>query len=251
MIFRRRRHVPIIGVQGAGKSYFIVTLASFVAKHKWGYVDAPHIYDMMAYVQAMKPIPPTMGLIPVKVDIDMVKYMGHVCRKKVRISTGDISGREFEQAIEEAKTSPDMDKMSPSLKKFIDILKKTDGLLALIDITRYMGKTPDKVEAVLKSFSEQISPIAHAIELAVKLGMKEKPVFFVFSKKDIHKMDVDEIRRIFEPAWCILLRRLEAHGIRVGYYTISSAGWSSLSDLDAFFYGQGFDKLLYDLVVAL
>ncbi|RLG15498.1 hypothetical protein DRN63_05245 [Nanoarchaeota archaeon] len=251
MIFRKRRHVPIIGVQGAGKSYFIVTLASFVAKHGWGYVDAPHIYDMVACVQAMKPIPPTIGMIPVRVDIDMVKYMGHICQKKVRISTGDISGKEFEQAIEEAKTLPDIDKLSPSLKKFVDILKKTDGLLVLIDITRYMDKTPDKVEAVLKSFSEQISPIANAIELAMKLGMKEKPIFFVFSKKDIHKMEVDEIRRIFEPAWCILLRRLEACGIKIGYYTISAAGWSSLDDLDTFFYGQGFDKLLYDLVVTI
>jgi len=251
-----RRYVPIIGTHRAGKSYFLLTIANFVSRKKWGVVDEscrPYFHSQLEYVLRREPLPYTAGKIPIKLHINMIEYGGRIYKTNLTLATGDISGTEFETATKQIGYSiSNLKDAPPVLKKFINILSNVDGIIAIIDIARELKSSINKTDAVLKAFASQIAPVAKGIELAMKFGkkMKYKPLFFVFTKKDIHGMDVDEIVPLFEKAWAILLRALEEKYVNIKYYATTSVGWTN-TNYDSFFIGQGFDKLLYDLVVSL
>jgi len=252
---RKVRNVPIIGIHGAGKTYFIISLGYFISLEKWGEVETPdYFFELSKYVLAQQPIPPTVGYHPIRVRLDYVEYGNKRYHAKIILSTGDISGIEFERAMEEIGSfkfskKSDLKKASPNIRKLYSLLLKSDGIIVIIDIARYMSESISRGDAILKAFSDQILPIARAIEMVMSFTeFSLRPLFFVFSKQDIHGLTVDEIRPYFDSAWAILLRRLESRLINIKTYAVSSVGWSSdpLKRLRA----RGFNKLLYDLVLS-
>jgi len=257
-MFKRRRkirNVPIIGIHGAGKTYFIISLGYFISLEKWGEVETPdYFFELSKYVLSQQPIPPTIGFHPVRVRLDYVEYGNRRYNARIILSTGDISGIEFERAMEESATfkfskKSDLKKAPPNLRKLYDLLLNSDGIIAIIDVAKYMSQESSKGDAILKAFSDQILPIARAIEIVTSFSeFALRPLFFVFSKQDLHRLTVEDIRPYFDSAWAILLRRLESKLVNIKMYTVSSVGWSQepLERLKA----RGFDRLLYDLVLS-
>ena len=87
------------------------------------------------------------------------------------------------------------------------------------------------------------------ILLAAKMNasLAHKPMFFVFSKPDLHKLTPDRVEDDFRRAMAIPLGPLRRMKVNVGQYNVQCAGWgmdSSLSDL-------GIDVLLSDLAHAI
>jgi len=254
-IFKREkiRSIPIIGVRNAGKTYFIVSLGHLISKEGWGEVlTYDYFHQLEPYVLAQQPIPPTVGYHPVRVRVDYVEYQNKRFNARIVLSTGDISGIEFEQAMQEVKTfkfskKSDLKNAPPTLGKLYRLLLNSDGLIVLIDITKYLSEVTHIADAVFRAFSYQIEPISTALEMVINFGeFSLKPLFFVFSKQDIHKLTVNNIRRYFQNAWAILLRRLERRLVNIKLYTVSAVGWSD--NPEERLKARGFDKLLFDLV---
>ena len=78
-------------------------------------------------------------------------------------------------------------------------------------------------------------------------AMAFKPIFFVFSKPDLHGLTPDEIKENFERCMAVPLAQLRKKLINVRHYNVQCAGWGMDSELQKL----GIDVLLSDLVHAM
>ena len=258
-LLRTRKHVPIVGVANAGKTYFITTMVYFVSIMGWGTLDesCTHYFEeLLGYVLRGEPIPPTKsGIKRVILHVDRVVYGGVEKRVKFTLSTADISGAQFETAmiaLNEQISSGGLERESTSsrdLEEVLRLLRRVHGLIAIVDITRHLSDTSSKKKAVLKALGQQAVPLLRAFQYALGHSRSRKPLFLVFTKKDIHGMEGEELEGLVRYAYAPILAILKKKGVIIRCYAVTSVGWSR-DDL-SFFKGEGFDKLLYDLAVEL
>ena len=72
------------------------------------------------------------------------------------------------------------------------------------------------------------------ILLASKMNavMARKPIFFVFSKPDLHGLTPEEVREHFRRGMAIPLAQLRGELINVRHYNVRCAGWEMDSALE-------------------
>ena len=257
---RRQRKVPILGVEACGKSSLILTLGQYISLHGMGRISmsSSNLFgELLSHVAAGRPLPATTRMESFELHVQRVPEPGGgETRVDVTLSSEDIPGLQFRDLVNELRVNPDLStwKAGPTkqiLEQFTELLSSCDGFIFIIDLARGRKDLTeaDSEEQVWEAFGDQIKPIMTGILLASKMNavMARKPIFFVFSKPDLHGLAPEEVREHFRRGMAIPLAQLRGELINVKHYNVQCAGWemdSALEDL-------GVDILLSDLVHAV
>lgn len=262
--FSRRqecRKVPILGVEGCGKSSLIFTLGHYVSSKGLGSVPLEHaelFADYLSYVAAGDPLPATMDYTGFSLDVGRIPEPGggHT-DVDLLLSSEDIPGQDFRDLVEELRSNPNLSAKSGGsaadiLKRFSELLSECDGFLFVVDLVRDISPADfqaDPIKHANRALADQVKPIMTGIVLAAKMhaSLAHKPVVFVFSKPDLHGLTDEQLRQRFEMVMAIPLRQLEAALMNVQLYSVQCAGWGMDASVD----GLGVDLLLSDLVHAV
>jgi len=255
----RRRKIPILGVEACGKSSLILTLGQYVSLHGLGRISMSSsslFGELLGHVAAGRPLPASAGFKEFELHVDRVPEQGgSFSQVDLTLSSEDIPGKQFRSLVDELRINPDLStwKAGPTrkiLQKFTDLLSSCDGFIFIIDLVR---DKKDEIAAgsrehIWTAFADQIGPIMTGILLASKMNavMAHKPIFFVFSKPDLHNLTTDEVREHFRRGMAIPLAQLRGEMINVRHYNVRCAGWQMDSALD----DLGIDVLLSDLAHA-
>lgn len=236
-----------------------MTLGQYISLHKLGSVALSESGTLfghyLQYVMAGQPFPATTRWDKFSLKVDHVPEPdGNLTPVDLVISSEDIPGIDFRHLVDELRANPNlsrqMGRTSKLVKRFTHLLSQCDGFIFLIDLVRggQPGTSRSK-EEIWSIFSDQIEPIMTGILLGEKMNasLTHKPIFFIFSKPDLHGLKAREIEEYFERGLAIPLARLRRSLINVRHYNVQCAGWGMDSDLDRL----GVDRLLSDLVHAM
>ncbi len=257
----RQRKVPILGVEACGKSSLILTLGQYISLHQMGSVSMSSsslFGDYLSYVAAGDPLPASTRWEKFGLHITRVPEPGGGSSDvDLFLSSEDIPGIDFRTLVDELRKNPNLSawKAGPSraiLDKFTQLLSHCDGFLFIIDLVRDTDPAvfaAGSRQQIWNAFADQINPIMTGILMATKMNavMAMKPIFFVFSKPDLHRLPPDEVREHFERGMAIPLGQLRRALMNVRHYNVQGAGWK----MDSALQGLGVDVLLSDLVHAV
>ena len=147
---------------------------------------------------------------------------------------------------------PGQGEASDVLARFGELLTACQGFIFVIDLLR--SCTPAEFRAnprrhTWEAYSDQVKPIMTGILLAAQMNasLRNKPMFFVVSKPDLHRLELEQLQSDFRRAMAIPLAALRARGVRVRVYSVQGAGWRMDSQLE----GLGVDHLIADLAHAV
>ena len=257
----RQRKVPILGVEASGKSSLILTLGQYISLHRMGRVSMSSsslFGDYLSYVAAGQPLPASTRWEEFGLHVTRVPEPGGGASDvDLYLSSEDIPGVDFRILVDELRKNPNLSAWKAGqsraiLDKFTQLLSSCDGFVFIIDLVR--DRDPETFasgsrEHVWTAFADQIKPIMTGILLATKTNavMAMKPIFFVFSKPDLHRLPPDEVREHFERGMAIPLAQLRGELMNVRHYNVQCAGW----EMDSALEGLGVDVLLSDLVHAV
>ncbi|MEM7354702.1 MAG: hypothetical protein AAF657_28090 [Acidobacteriota bacterium] len=256
----QRKKIPILGVEACGKSSLILTLGQYVSLHGMGHISmsSSNLFsELLSHVAAGRPLPASAGFEQFELFIKSVPEAdgGHTAVDMI-LSSEDIPGKQFRALVDELRVNPNLAswKAGPTrqiLEKFAQLLSSCDGFIFIIDLVRDKQKAfaSGSKEHIWTAFADQIKPIMTGILLASKMNavMAHKPIFFVFSKPDLHGLDSAEVREHFRRGMAIPLAQLRGELINVRHYNVQCAGW----EMDSVLEGLGIDVLLSDLVHAV
>lgn len=255
---RSERKLPLLGVRGSGKTYFLVSLGHYVTHKGWGRIADEgadrYLQELTPYVLRGESIPPTRGNYPVEIELDTVDSLGFdgpvELNPNLTISTVDFSGGQFEAAVEEATVAGGFE--TGPANEFRELYADADGLVVVVDLVRgadpvtFESEREDRIRAAI---GEQVVPLAKCLEIALEQhDLGGKPIYIVFTKGDIHGLEGYEIDD-FGRAMSIVLGRLERHGCEIETHSVSAVGWadddgSAAPDvLDS----KGFDRFVESL----
>jgi len=252
----RARKVPILGVEGCGKSSFLVTLGQYVSVNSYGHIEDEsqgYFGELAASTARGEPNPATMRYEPVRVRLRRIPDRAGGFRDvNVVLSSEDIPGAHFRELVSEIRRDPALASGSDLLNRFSELLRASDGLIFVVDVVR---DTPaerfraDPETHCGRAFAEQIGPIATGLLLAAQRNpsLARKPIFFVFSKRDLHGLDPSELDAAFASYLAIPLSNLAARQASVRRYDVQCARWSMRGDLR----GLGLEALISDLMHGL
>lgn len=259
---KRQRKVPILGVEASGKSSLILTLGQFISLHQVGRVSMSSsslFGDYLSYVAAGQPLPASTRWEKFALHVERIPEPGGgFTDVDLLLSSEDIPGVDFRTLVDELRANPNLaswqatGKTRTLLGQFTELLSSCDGFLFMIDLVR--DTDPAELASgsrdfIWTAFADQIKPIMTGILLASKMNaeMAHKPIFFVFSKPDLHKMPPREVKEHFERGMAIPLAQLRGELMNVRHYDVQCAGWQ----IDSALQGLGVDVLLSDLVHAV
>ncbi len=257
---KRQRKIPILGVEACGKSSLILTLGQFVSLHDMGRISMSSgslFGELLSHVAAGRPLPASARWEKFELHINRVPEPGGgFSPVDMTLSSEDIPGKQFRDLVNELRINPDLStwKAGPTkqiLERFTQLLSSCDGFIFIIDLVRNKREeiAAGAKEPIWTAFADQIKPIMTGILLASKMNavMAHKPIFFVFSKPDLHQLKPEEVREHFRRGMAIPLAQLRGELINVGHYNVQCAGW----EMDSALEGMGIDTLLSDLVHAV
>ncbi len=256
----KRRKVPILGVEGCGKSSLILTLGQYISLHAMGRISmsSSNLFgELLSHVAAGRPLPATTRMEKFELQLQRVPESGGGHTKvDLTLSSEDIPGLQFRDLVNELRINPDLSawKAGPTkkiLEQFTELLTSCDGFIFIIDLARdrKLDTGEESRDHIWAAFGDQIKPIMTGILLASKMNavMARKPIFFVFSKPDLHGLEPEEVREHFRRGMAIPLAQLRGELINVRHYNVQCAGW----EMDSALEGLGIDVLLSDLVHAI
>ena len=257
----KRRKVPILGVEASGKSSLILTLGQFISLHGMGRVsmNSNNLFGhYLSFVAKGDPLPATTRREAFELHVSRIPESDGSHREvDLVLSSEDIAGLDFRVLVDELRANPNLGPSESGqgaqvLKQFTDLLSACDGFIFLVDLVR--DTDPEIIqqgsrEFIWDAFGDQIQPIMTGILLATKMNaeMAFKPIFFVFTKPDLHGLPPEEVQEHFERGMAIALAQLRGELMNVRQYNVQCAGW----DMDSALQGLGIDVLLSDLVHAL
>jgi GTPase SAR1 family protein len=252
MFVRKYKRIPIVGVHGAGKSYFLVSLGHLISERGLG---GPGDKDTniflskaLTYILLGEKIPPTLATSGVEISLKEVEAGSKVIKTNLILTSRDFRGQLYEETMSELMSGA----VSEESNKFLEMYRQSDGLIVIIDLVRDVDATQfngNREFYVRKAFAEQISPLTMGIEIAAEKWHKKKPVFFVFTKSDVHNLSLDELNFYLQRIMASTLARLDQLGVSIRVHSVSSYGWTKrgqtvkLGDLEA----AGFKDLLHDI----
>ncbi len=256
---RVRRKIPILGVEGAGKSSLILTLGQYISLKKLGRVsiESAQVFgEYVSHVAAGKPLPATQRHEPVALEIERIPDGDGLRDVDLVLSTEDIPGQDFRMLVDELHRSPVSTGRGAQggslLQRFADLLSASHGFIFVVDLVRARSAdefADNQQQNIWRAYADQVEPIMTGMLLASRLNanLAGKPVFFIFGKRDLHKLTADQVAADFERAMAIPLAQLRGKLINVRQYHVQSAGWGMDSALDEL----GVDVLLSDLAHAV
>ena len=106
---RVRKKIPILGVEGAGKSSLILTLGQYISLRKLGRVsiESSQVFgEFVSHVAAGRPLPPTMRHERIGLEIERIPESGGFTDVDLLLSTEDIPGQDFRMLVDELQRSP-------------------------------------------------------------------------------------------------------------------------------------------------
>jgi hypothetical protein len=252
--------VPLLGVEGSGKSSLLYTLAEYVSRNHWGHApDKGGVLDSMREcVLSAKPIPPTLNHSALEVVLRRVPDgLGGQLETDLTISCRDVPGGNFRRLADELEEQPGAGrsrlKEGGLVGEFGHLLRDAAGLIIVLDIVRDLRAEEFRRYPQLsfeRNCGEQIRPVLRALRYAQQLNddaLRDKPVLFAWTKPDIHGLSREKCDEMFERTFAIDLRSLEAGGVVVHRHDVQSAGWGKYSDLA----NLGVDRLLIDIAHAV
>lgn len=249
------KKVPILGIEGSGKSSLIVTLGQYVSVRALGNVTEESLAAfnvLLPYVMRGEPMAATMRYDPVALQLRRLPESATTWRDvDLLLTSEDIPGQDFRLLARELESNPNLERSTSELGAILDRLGKLltacDGLIFVVDIARHAA---DGERALWKAISEQIAPIMTAIRLATKRNgsIAGKPIIFVFTKPDLHGLTPERVDQIFRRSLAVPLGLLVGLGVPVHRVDVRCAGWS-IDDPDL--QGLGIDVLLSNLGHAL
>ena len=199
-------NLPLFGIKGAGKSYFLLSLGMFISRRKLGKpenLSDDLLNSYWAEILSGNPISITQGkwdvdllitqvyssdhkitlerqtsfeagvLSPDQYD-DQEQFLLDADRLSTRIflRTNDLSGQEFTTAMAQL-SEPTMELGGdPMTQKFIQVVRDGNGSVMVIDLVRE-NLTAEEYQTnreryIRQAFAEQLVPLARGIELALQ-----------------------------------------------------------------------------------
>ena len=256
------KKLPILGVHNSGKTYFLTSLGYLISRYGWGTVCATasvYFNKLLEYVLRGEPIPPTYKNYPIEIKINSIVLPEDNLKPipcNLIIYTEDFRGKDYEFVMNELvfKAEKNKNDFYKVFEKFRNLYKGADGIIAIIDLVGN-ATTEDfrknKTKFILNALSRQVIPIIKGIQLVSEVtNLRKKPVFFVFTKSDIHGLSTDEISKYFDKIMEKTLKKLKDKGAIIKKYTVCSLGWGKgntcedrLKRLEA----QGFVEIILDI----
>lgn len=254
------RKVPILGVEGSGKSSLIVTIGQYVSVESLGSVKLESFQlfsQLLPIVQMGVPQPPTLRYTPFHVEIrQIVEPDGGRLPVDLVLSSEDIPGQDFRLLCREISNNPGLSVTDGGdgaqlLQRFHALLSDCHGFVFVIDLLRDLDPAEfrrDPARHVGRAYSDQVQPIMDAVLLAARsnVDLVHKPMFFVFSKKDLHGLPAARVAADFERQMAIPLGPLRSAQVNILRYDIQCAGW----DMHQSMAQLGVQRFLSDLAHA-
>jgi hypothetical protein len=252
------RKIPILGVEGAGKSSLILTLGQYISLHQLGRVsiESSQVFgEYVSHVAAGRVLPPTMRHDRVSLELERIPEGAGFLDVDLTLTTEDLPGQDFRALVDEMHRGPAPipgRRTVSLLSEFTELLSACDGFIFVVDLIR--SQTPEEFALdphrnVWRACADQVEPIMSALLLAVRMNarLEGKPIFFLFGKRDLHRLTPEQVADDFDRAMAIPLAQLRGKLMNVRQYHVQSAGWqfdSALNDL-------GVELLLSDLAHAV
>ena len=257
---RAVRKVPILGVEGSGKSSLIVTLGQYVSVERLGAVSLesmPLFLSLLPHVQRGTPQPATVRYSPFHVELKSIREPdGSLLPVDLVLSSEDIPGQDFRFLCAEVKRNPNLavdgaGAGAEVLRRFRDLLTGCHGFVFVVDLLRDLDPAvfrSDPVTHIGRAYADQVEPIMVAILLAARGNavLAHKPMYFVFSKPDLHGLPPERVVKDFEHLMAIPLGPLRTALVNIGQYDVQCAGWQ----MDTCLAGLGIERFLSDLAHA-
>lgn len=263
------KSLPLFGVQGAGKSYFILSLGHFISARGLGNVmgeSADYINQFLPAMMRGDRLDATAGYrdMNIKVErvyrqdhekvfgeLDPMDVFAHLEHDKADeadkksdtvfanfvLSTKDLSGAQFKDAMDRLSDPTARLGADPQTQRFLEILDGGDGAIIVVDVVRQeMTReqfASDKKKYIRMALAEQVVPLVRGIQLSLMRGKKEGrfPLFLVFTKRDIHGLSRRELESIVREVFAILLANLDRRVV-LRIHSVQNIGFEV--DVDAF-----------------
>lgn len=199
-------NLPLFGLQGVGKSYFLLSLGMFISRRKLGKpanMTGDLLNSYWAEILSGNPISITQGKWDVDLLIDRIytndlkialerqaffdKGLEHIehsedyeqlladadkLSTRIFLRTNDISGQEFSDAMRQLREPTRELGGDPMSKKFIQVVKNGDGAVMVMDLVRQNLTAAEyqkhREHYIHQAFAEQLVPLARGIELAFR-----------------------------------------------------------------------------------
>lgn len=262
----RPKRLPILGINGAGKTCLAWGIGRYLSDSGHGQpsVDtARYFYEIDPFMLRNAAIPASVQKQPLVLHVDTVVLdKGGIERElpvRMVISSHDVPGGELVE-VTKVFQAPAPDPLGhPEVKRFFTSVEKADGLIVVVDLARrirsrdeFLALDPEEREAHIRSaLAEQVAPLCRGIETAIQLNdnMRGKPIFFVFTKSDIHRMPVAQVRSLIHTAYSILFNRLRHQGIECREHCVAYAGSRRDPDGSIRYTIEGVEELLADVAL--
>lgn len=291
----RHKRIPVFGIQGVGKSYFILSVAYFISKRSLGKVVGEAADYVMRFVPVMmrgERLDATPGYRDIDLEINHIyranyeqldghspgsfawqpPYMtplsdapeqpepdeqygeqdtaGELIPCDFLISTNDLSGTQFNDAMERLSEPTSRLGGDPQTQRFLQVLEAGEGAIIVVDVVRREMTTEefarDDRKHIRNALAEQVVPLARGIQLSIMKGNKRNkvfPLFLVFTKRDIHQISRARLDQIVKEVFAILLANLEEH-VKVRVHSVQNIGFGidpdSVLDMEGQTEGIGF-----------
>lgn len=248
----KQMKIPVLGLPGAGKTCFIASMAYLMTEYVGSNFNEhwAEIVEGQEYLQRIIPMilrgtyVPTPSPRRVVIRVKRIAIDGEEYISDFLLYMPDPSGKEFEMAMRDLAEN----RYSENVRKFYEVYSDSDGLIVIVDLVREKSKKEfksNKEKYVIEALEEQVAPLATGIiNILETSNLEGKPVFFVFTKADIHEMSIEEISKYFDRYMAILLRHLEDKGVIIKKYAVASLGWNPQEIRHM---PQGFLDLIFDL----
>ncbi len=206
-LIEKSLNIPLFGVKGAGKSYFLLSLGMFISSRKLGKPEGlteDLLNGYWADILKGNLISITQG----KWDVDLlVKHVYSSDHKitvqrqsyfqagitnsdpyldddeqptsdldklptRIFLRTNDISGQEFTAAMEQLSEPTRELGGDPMTQKFIQVVRDGNGSVMVVDLVRgnltAEKYQQDRDKYIRAAFGEQLVPLARGLELALR-----------------------------------------------------------------------------------
>lgn len=248
-LFKPKNKLPIIGIEGSGKTCFAWGLGEFLAAEGWGGTTAAtrdYFRQIKPFMLRNEPIPATYGKQRLEFKIG-----------NLTVSTYDIAGEDFRQAMNVFSSPIENPKGEKSVKQFLSLVEHSIGLIVIVDLARRITTRKDfqqlsqeqQQQHILDALSEQVVPLGRGVEHTINVNKKmgEKMLYFIFTKTDIHHQVVKPGKNILTTAYAPLFAHLEEKGVSHREYSMAYTGCRMTAENTVEYGIKGIKKFVMDL----
>jgi hypothetical protein len=245
--------VPVLGVQGAGKTCFFASMAHCIAQRGWGVPDDEtfrYVAGITHHLVEGTPLAVTTRPRRLSVRLSNCHLPGRGdVRCNITLTSEDFDGQVWGEIVE-AWSDPGSE-VAAKIERFADVVANSDSLVVILDVVGQEPATWRKsARGIDDQLTNQLVPICSGIDLVLQ-RRKRVPgylVSFLVTKADIHRISQKELEERIKVLFAFQLGRLRALGaewvvrpvVAVGHIRDSFGRFTDRM--------QGIDEVLQDIV---